>query len=91
MFFDYIIEAYVCIIQDYFPLFVVRIVRVGEETGKLDEVLTEVVGFYQKEIKRSIDLFSTLLEPIIIVILGVIITVLAISVLSSLYGAIGTI
>jgi len=77
--------------QDYFPLFVVRIVRVGEETGKLDEVLTEVVGFYQKEIKRSIDLFSTLLEPIIIVILGVIITVLAISVLSSLYGAIGTI
>lgn len=76
--------------QDYFPPFVIQMVRVGEETGKLDEVLREVVDFYQKEIKRTIDLFSTLLEPIIIILLGIVITVLAISVLSSLYGAIGT-
>lgn len=77
--------------QDYFPLFVIQVVKVGEETGKLDRVLIDVVDFYQKEIKRSIDLFSTLLEPIIIVLLGIIVTILAISVLSSLYGAIGTV
>jgi len=75
--------------EDYFPRFVTQIVKVGEETGKLDVVLKEVVNFYQKEIKRSIDLFSSLLEPTIIIFLGVVITILAISVLSSLYGVIG--
>ena len=77
--------------QDYFPFFVTQMVKVGEDTGKLDKILIEVVNFYQKEIKRSIDLFSALLEPIIIIFLGFIITVLAISVLSSLYGAVGTV
>jgi len=77
--------------QDYFPFFVTQMVKVGEETGKLDKVLIEVVNFYQKEIKRSIDLFSALLEPIVIILLGIIITILAISVFSSIYGVVGTI
>jgi len=76
--------------EDYFPPFVSQMVKIGEDTGKLDSVLTEVVNFYQKEIKRTIDLFAALLEPIVIIILGVTITILAISVLSSLYGVIGT-
>lgn len=77
--------------KNYFPLFVVQIVKVGEETGKLDKSLMEVVNFYQKEIKRNIDLFTRLLEPIMIIFLGGIVLVLAISVLSSLYGAIGSV
>jgi type IV pilus assembly protein PilC len=76
--------------QNYFPLFVIQMIKVGEETGKIDKVLQEVVNFYQKDIKRTVDIFSTLLEPIIIILLGIVITVLAISVLSSIYGAIGT-
>ncbi len=77
--------------QAYYPLFVVQMIRVGEETGKLDKTLMEVVNFYQKDIKRTIDLFTRFLEPIMIIFLGLIVTVLSISVLSSLYGAIGTI
>ncbi len=76
--------------QDYFPPFVVQTVKVGEETGKLDKVLLEVINFYQKEIKRNIDLFSALLEPIVIIFLGIILALLAISVFSLLYSAIGT-
>ncbi len=75
----------------YFPSFVVQMIKVGEETGKLDKTLMEVVNFYQKEIKRDIDLFSTLLEPIMIIVLGAIVAMLAISVLSPLYGALGSI
>ena len=75
----------------YFPSFVLQIIRVGEATGKLDKTLIDVVSFYEKEIKRSIDLFSRLLEPIMILVLGGIVTMLAISVLSSIYGAIGVI
>lgn len=76
---------------DYFPRFVVQMIKVGEETGKLDKTLMEVVGFYQKDIKRMIDLFTRFLEPLMIIVLGIVVTALAISVLSSLYGAIGTI
>src|SRR3989344_8221841 len=77
--------------QDYFPSFVIKMIKVGEETGKLDKTLMEVVNFYQKEIKRSIDLFLTLLEPILIIFLGLIVGLLAISVVAPLYGALGTV
>lgn len=77
--------------QNYFPNFIVQMIKVGEETGKLDTTLMEVVGFYQKDIKRSVDLFSGLLEPMMIIFLGVIVAILAISVLSPLYGVLGNI
>lgn len=77
--------------QNYFPNFIVQMIRVGEETGKLDATLMEVVRFYQKDIKRSVDLFSSLLEPMMIIFLGVIVAMLAISVLSPLYGVLGNI
>lgn len=75
----------------YFPLFAVQIVKVGEETGKLDKSLTEIVNFYQKDIQRGIDTFTSFLGPIMIVFLGGIVALLAVSVLSSLYSAIGSI
>lgn len=77
--------------QDYFPSFVVTMIKVGEETGKLDKTLVEVVAFYQKEIKRSIDLLTSLIEPIMIIFLGIIVAVLAVSVLAPLFGALGSI
>ncbi len=77
--------------QDFFPLFIVQMVRVGEETGKLSKILREIVNFYQKEIKRMVDLFSVFLEPIIIIFLGIVIAILAVSVLSALYGSMGVI
>jgi len=77
--------------QNYFPNFIVQMIKVGEETGKLDTTLMEVVGFYQKDIKRSVDLFAGLLEPIMIIFLGIIVAILAISVLSPLYGVLGNI
>jgi len=77
--------------QDYFPLFVIQMVKVGEETGKLDKVLMDVVNFYDKDIKKSIDLFSRLLEPIMIIVLGIIVTLLAFSVFSSIYGVVQSI
>ncbi len=75
----------------YFPSFMVQMIKVGEETGKLDKTLLEVVNFYQKEVKASIDLFLTLLEPMLIIFLGLVVGVLAISVFAPLYGALGNI
>lgn len=77
--------------QEYIPPFVVQMVEVGEQTGKLDKNLMEVVNFYQKEVKREVDTFIAMLEPILIIFLGAVVALLAISVLSPLYGALGTI
>ena len=76
---------------EHVPIFVVQMIKVGEETGKLDKTLMEIVNFYQKEVKRAVDTFTALLEPVLIVFLGVVVALLAVSVLSPLYGALGTI
>ena len=75
---------------EYFPSFVVQMIKVGEETGKLDSTLGQVVTFYQKEVKRSIDVLSSFIEPLMIIFLGVVVAFLAMSVLSPLYGALGS-
>lgn len=76
---------------DYAPAFVVQMIQVGEETGTLDKNLMEIVTFYNKELKRAIETFTALLEPVLIIFLGIIVALLAISVIEPLYGAIGTI
>ncbi len=67
--------------------FVVQMIEVGEQTGRLDKNLMEVVNFYQKEVKRMMDTFIEMLEPVLIIFLGAVVALLAISVLSPLYGA----
>jgi len=76
---------------DYAPPFVVQMIQVGEETGTLDKNLMQIVDFYNKEVKRAIETFTALLEPILIIFLGSVIALLAISVIEPLYGALGTI
>jgi len=71
--------------------FVIQMIRVGEETGKLDKTLMEIVRFYQKEVQSAIATFTTLLEPVMIILLGIVVALIAISVLEPLYGALGTI
>lgn len=75
----------------YAPPFVVQMIQVGEETGTLDKNLMEIVNFYNKEVKRAIETFTTLLEPILILVLGVIVAIMAISVIELLYGTLGAI
>ncbi|MBI1866463.1 MAG: type II secretion system F family protein [Candidatus Staskawiczbacteria bacterium] len=76
---------------EHVPVFVVQMIKVGEETGQLDKTLMEIVNFYQKEVKRAVDTFTALLEPILIIFLGIVVSLLAISVLAPLYGSLGTI
>ena len=76
---------------DYAPPFVVQMIQVGEDTGTLEKNLMEIVGFYNKEVKRAVETFTALLEPILIIFLGIIVVLLAVSVMGPLYGALGTI
>jgi len=48
----------------------IQMVAIGEESGKLDEMLSKVADFYEEEVDNAVDSLSSLLEPLIIVILG---------------------
>lgn len=51
----------------------VQMIDVGEESGKLTEMLNKVADYYDNEVSEQIDGLTSLIEPIIIVILGIIV------------------
>ncbi|MFP7722560.1 type II secretion system F family protein [Lysobacter sp. A3-1-A15] len=58
---------------DLFPHMVVQMVAIGEEAGALDTMLFKVAEFYEQEVNNAVDALSSLLEPLIMIILGVIV------------------
>ena len=56
-----------------FPNMVVQMVAIGEESGSLDEMLGKVADFYEQEVDNLVDGLSSLLEPLIMAILGVVV------------------
>ncbi|MGH3851244.1 MAG: type II secretion system F family protein, partial [Pseudonocardiaceae bacterium] len=53
-----------------FPPMVTQMMAVGEETGALDELLARVATFYEAEVEATVDALTSLLEPLLIVVLG---------------------
>ncbi|GAB4358202.1 MAG: type II secretion system F family protein [Gammaproteobacteria bacterium] len=56
-----------------FPNMVVQMVAIGEESGSLDEMLAKVADFFEQEVDDAVDALSSLLEPLIMAVLGVLI------------------
>ena len=69
------------------PVFV-QMVLIGEKTGTLDSTLMNIVDFYQKEVDRAIDNLLSILEPVLIIFLGVVVAGLMLSILMPLYQTI---
>ena len=55
------------------PEFVTNMVAVGEESGRLDDALLEVAAFYQRELDRDLRMVTTLLEPALILVVGLVV------------------
>jgi type IV pilus assembly protein PilC len=56
--------------EPLFPPMVVQMVAVGEETGKLDDMLNKVADFYDDEVENAVDALTSVLEPIMVVGIG---------------------
>ena len=59
--------------QNLFPPMVLQMTQIGEESGSLDNMLGKIADFYEREVDDAVAALSSLLEPIIIVFLGVVI------------------
>lgn len=64
-----------------FPALAIHMVRVGEETGRLEEMLGRVAGLFETEIRVAVRRLLALLEPIIILALGLVVLAIVISIL----------
>ena len=73
------------------PSIMVTMTRVGEETGELGQILTTLAKFYNREVTNAVDTLVGLIEPIMIVLLGLGVGVLLAAVLLPIYNLAGSI
>lgn len=69
------------------PDLALQMIRVGEESGALDGMLAKVAGIYERETRASVQSMLTLLEPVLIIGLGVVVAGIIISILMAILGA----
>ncbi len=68
------------------PAIVTQMIRVGEQTGTLHEILGKLADFYDKEVANTLATLTTLLEPIIMMILGLAVAVMVAGILLPIYN-----
>jgi type IV pilus assembly protein PilC len=73
-----------------FPVMVTQMIAIGEETGRLDQMLVKVSNFYDDEVDNTLKSLTSLIEPLMIVGLGLIVGFIAISVISPIYSLVGS-
>ncbi len=71
--------------NSYFPSLLSEMVRIGEESGTLDQTLHSSAVFYEREVSYVVNRLTTILEPALLLIVGVFIGLLVFSILSPMY------
>lgn len=69
-----------------FPPLLTQMIQVGEETGTLDNILDDLTAFYEQDVKDTLDNLTSLIEPILIIILGVAVGGLAVALILPMYS-----
>jgi len=74
-----------------FPNMVTHMIDVGEETGRLSDMLIKVSEFYDKEVDAAVKGLTSLIEPMLIVFMGVVVGFIAISVMGPIFKLVSSI
>ena len=72
-----------------FPPMVIRMVKLGEDTGEMDKTLLRVAEIYEDDMKRRIQALTTIIEPSLEIILGIILGIIALGILLPVYNLVG--
>jgi type IV pilus assembly protein PilC len=74
-----------------FPPMLSSMIKIGEESGALDDILNKTADFYDEELETAISAFTAILEPIMIVIMGALVGFLMISILQPMFTMYNTV
>src|SRR5262249_53858193 len=69
-----------------FPPLAIQMISVGEETGRLDDMLLKVAEYFDRETSTRIQQFTRLLEPVLILVMGLIVGFIVVSMLSAIFS-----
>jgi type IV pilus assembly protein PilC len=72
-----------------FPKVVISLIAVGEKTGSLSAVLVSLSSFYEDEVDSSLKTLTSLLEPVLLLVMGLVVGSIAISILMPIYQLVG--
>jgi len=72
--------------SNMFPKFVQHLIRTGEESGRLDESLAEIADWYESEIDETVKLTTSLMEPLVILVVGFLLGLIVIAVLMPVFS-----
>jgi type IV pilus assembly protein PilC len=73
-----------------FPPLLIQLVKVGEETGKIDENLMKASEYFEEEVNQAVKTLTTAMEPLIMIVLGIGVGFLVFSVITPIYGLLNT-
>lgn len=71
---------------ELFASMVTQMVQVGEETGTMEKVLNEVANFYEAEVDDTVKNLSSIIEPILVIVIGAVVGVLAVGLILPIYS-----
>ncbi len=69
-----------------FSPIVTQMVHIGEESGTLDEISDEIADFFEEDVDQTMDGLSTIIEPVLMVVIGGVVALLAMSIFQPMYG-----
>lgn len=69
-----------------FPIIIVQMVAVGEETGSLDAVLKNLADFYQEEVEQTMESLPTIIEPLLMILMGFAVGGMAVAIILPIYS-----
>ncbi len=72
----------------YYPM-MIHMIEVGEETGTLEETLKQVAEFYEDDVEQVTENMSTIIEPVLMLVIGAAVGVFAIAIIQPMYSIMG--
>lgn len=77
--------------EDLYPVFVSEMILVGEETGKVADMLGQVAEYYERDVEERTKDLSTIIEPLLMLFIGVFVGIFAVSMIAPIYSLSGSI
>jgi type IV pilus assembly protein PilC len=77
--------------QSIFPYGTIDMIEIGEETGKTSLILKKLAEFYEEEVSDIAENLSTIIEPILLVVIGLIVGIFAVSIIGPMYSSLASI